>query len=102
MAVTLENTIERFRGLSTDTKPGLFPETVGGTAQRPREGSVFHEIDTGRRFIYHAGGWVKQPQTIEALLVETIDLQVQILAALRATHRGHELYQWKSLVDEDE
>lgn len=46
MAVKLITTIQRFQGLSTDTKPS-----------DPPEGSTFHAIDTGEHYIYHDSMW---------------------------------------------
>ena len=102
MAVTLENSIKRYRGLSTDQKPGVFPDARGEDTQKPFEGSTFTEIDTGRRFIYHGAEWTLQPQTLETLLIESISLQREILAVLKATHQGHELFDWSESVEIDE
>lgn len=99
MAVTYENSIKRYRGLSTDQKPGVFPDAVGLETQRPPDGSTFTEIDTGRRHVYHSGEWKLQPQTIEALLLESIELQREILAQLKSTHLGHELHLWSTEVE---
>lgn len=49
MTVSLVTTIQRWEGLSTDTKP----------SSDVREGSTFHEIDTGQKFIYQVNDWVK-------------------------------------------
>lgn len=94
MAVTLETTGKRYRGLSTDGKPGVNVDAVGDVIQRPTEGSVFTEIDTGVRYIYHVGEWIKQPQTLETLLSHSIEIQSAILAQLKATHSGHESFSW--------
>ncbi len=99
MAVTLESSIKRYRALSTDEKPGLFQAALGETTQKPLEGSTLTEIDPGRRFIWFNGGWQLQPQTLETLLRESIDLQQQILARLDAIHRGHEQFGWQAEVD---
>lgn len=44
--------IQRLRGLSTDTKPVNVPN-----------GSEFREMDTGKKFLYSAAGteWIEQP-----------------------------------------
>lgn len=46
MAVRLETVIKRFNGLSSDDKPTDVPE-----------GSTFHAIDTGEKFIFHDDLW---------------------------------------------
>jgi len=56
MAVSLITTIQRFQGLSTDTKP---------TA--PPEGSTFHAVDTGEQYIYYDGTWEQDLRLIYAL-----------------------------------
>ena len=98
MAVTYENSIKRYRGLSTDQKPGVFPDARGEETQRPYEGSTFTEIDTGARFIFFSGQWTRQPQTLETLLLESIELQREILSVLKETKLGHELYQWEEQI----
>ena len=74
MAVTLETgTIDRWRGLSTDTKP-----------QATKVGSIFTEIDTGHRYVW--GGswpWVRQQQTIDVAFMEMNGLLTEILEELR-------------------
>lgn len=99
MAVTLETSLKRFRGLSSDTKPGIEREAVGQPLQFPPEGSTFTELDTGRRYVYHGRTWILQPQTLEAMLEIMITLQLQVLEVLRATHRGHEEYLWEDEVE---
>lgn len=95
MAVQLEATIKRFRGLSTDIKPGSVSED-GGPVQRPPVGSEFIERDTGRRFRWSlSGAWERQEQTIEPLLTELIDTNRQILEMLAATQRGHIEHLWE-------
>ena len=56
MAATLEGTIKRYIGLSTDRKPGVDPVPVGGEAGPPA-GSTFLESDTGAIYRYHNGAW---------------------------------------------
>ena len=46
MTVYLETKINRYNGLSSDAKP-----------DSPPEGSTFHNIDTGEKFIFHDGTW---------------------------------------------
>jgi len=46
MAVKLETNIQRFNGLSSDSKP-----------ESPPEGSTFHVIDTGEKYIFHNDTW---------------------------------------------
>ncbi|NQT41294.1 MAG: hypothetical protein HQ581_27650 [Planctomycetes bacterium] len=99
MAYTSEGAITRFRGLSTDTKPGHDRAAVGEPLQLPRVGSTFTETDTGARYIWTGSWpWVRQDQTIEPLLAQLIDLNQQILAQLAATHRGHEEHLWEEEV----
>ena len=95
MAVQLEAHTLRYRGLSTDRKPGLDKEPGADEIQRPPVGSVFTEIDTGRRFVWtRSGAWERQEQTIEALLERLIETNLRILEVLAATQRGHEEYAW--------
>lgn len=94
MAVQLEQHANRYRGLSTDEKPGRAREE-DGTFQPVPIGSVFTETDTGRRYIWNGTWpWVRQEQTIESLLERLIDVNAQILEVLSATQRGHEEYLW--------
>lgn len=99
MAVQLESgsATKRFRGLSTDEKPGRVADAIGELVQIPPTGSVFTEVDTGERYVWMGSWpWVRQEQTIEALLSTLIDLNRQVLAELQATRRGHEEYQWEN------
>lgn len=100
MPVQLEaGAIKRFRGLSRDPKPGRFPQAVGEEMQYPPVGSVFTEIDTGARYIWRGSWpWVRQEQTVEALLQELIEVSHSILQTLAATQRGHEAYDWDTEV----
>ena len=86
MAVQLETTIQRFRGLSTDEKP-IGPRPVGAT---------FTEIDTGARYVWTGEEWLRQEQTIEGFLAELIDGNALILAELATIRRGHEEYLWEA------
>jgi len=100
MGVQLETNTKRFRGLSTDTKPGRDAEAIGQLIQRPPVGSVFTETDTGERYIWNGTWpWVRQEQTVETMLEELIEVNQQILARLDATHRGHEEYLWEEDVE---
>ncbi len=100
MAIQLETSTKRFRGLSTDEKPGHSAELVGGKLQTPPVGSIFTEVDTGKRY-YWIGSWpwVQQKQTIETILVELIDVNSQILETLQSIQRGHEEYAWENEVE---
>jgi hypothetical protein len=94
VGVQLETNTKRFRGLSTDLKPGHETEA------KPPVGSVFTETDTGERYIWTGSWpWVRQEQTIEGLLNELIEVNQQILNVLSATHRGHEEYLWEENVE---
>ena len=48
MTVKMVATINRWEGRSTDAKP----------SSGVREGSTFHEIDTGKKYIYQVNDWV--------------------------------------------
>lgn len=102
MAVQLETSIKRFRGLSTDLKPGHDRDGRAKTEpiQTMPVGSVFTETDTGRRFIWRGSWpWERQEQTIEGLLERLIDVNEQILKQLTTTHRGHEEHLWEENVE---
>ena len=102
MAVVLETTVKRFRGLSTDEKPGHFREAIGEAVQAIPVGSVFTEVDTGERYVW--GGswpWVRQEQTIESVLADLVASNEAILAVLRTTHLGHERHLWEREVEDD-
>ncbi len=100
MTVQLETNIKRFRGLSTDVKPGHDRDAIGEQLQTPPVGSVFTETDTGRRFIWRGSWpWIRQEQTIEGILERLIEVNTQILKMLSASHRGHEEYLWGNEVE---
>ena len=95
MAIQLETSNKRFRGLSSDLKPGH--DRDGRSKSEPAQtipvGSVFTETDTGKRFVWQGSWpWVRQEQTIEDLLERLIEVNVQVLGQLSTTHRGHEEY----------
>ena len=97
MAVALETTIKRYRGLSTDQKPGRFDVSEVGPV-----GSTFTEIDTGARFVWGgAWPWLRQEQTIETLLNELTEVNREMLAYLKAIHGGHEEHLWDETVEVD-
>jgi len=54
MTVCLETTIQRWNGQDGDQV----------TISNPREGSTFHAVDTGRKYIYHDGGWAEDLRDI--------------------------------------
>ena len=56
MAVSLIATIQRFQGLSTDTKP-----------LSPPEGSTFHAVDTGEQYVFYNDTWEQDLRLIAAL-----------------------------------
>lgn len=90
MAIQLETTFQRFRGLSTDTKPGH-------SEKGPPKGSIFIETDTGHRYVWTGSWpWARQEQTVEGFLAELIDQNAQIVALLAAMIRGHEEYLWEN------
>ena len=49
MTVSLVATIQRWEGLSTDDKPST----------DVKEGSTFHELDTGRRLVWNNSLWTE-------------------------------------------
>jgi hypothetical protein len=49
MTVCLETTIKRWNGQDGDQ------ETITDAP----EGSTFHAVDTGKKYIFHDGGWVE-------------------------------------------
>jgi len=57
MTVCLETTIQRWNGQSGDMV----------TITDAKEGSTFHAVDTGAKYIYHNGGWVEDLRLIYAL-----------------------------------
>ena len=80
MTVTLEaGAIKRFRGLSTDEKPGV-GEAFG-------VGSTFTELDTGDRYIWRGKGepWALQTQTIETMFADLMVINEEMLAEMRIT-----------------
>ena len=56
MTIKLETNIQRFNGVSSDAKP-----------DSPPEGSTFHNVDTGERFIFHNDMWEDDLRLIYAL-----------------------------------
>jgi len=83
MAVQLETTISRYRGLSTDTKPAIGLTELGEEPIVLRAGSVFRERDTGDRYEWTGSTWERQEQTIETLFENLTDLNREMLSALR-------------------
>ncbi len=84
MAVTLETTIKKYRGLSTDPKPG----TMGLDEAIPA-GSVFIESDTNQQYVWTGRWpWVLQAQS-DGFWLERLSLQLEGIArVLLATHNG--------------
>lgn len=102
MAVQLETTIQRFRGLSADIKPGrdLPLDAADEIFETPPVGSIFTEVDTGARFVWTGSWpWVRQDQTIEPLLNRLIEVNSQMLQTLAAIQRGHEEHLWENEVE---
>ena len=54
MTVCLETTIKRFNGQDGDQV----------TITDVPEGSTFHAVDTGKKYIYHDGGWAEDLRDI--------------------------------------
>jgi len=101
MAIQLEaGSLKRFRGLSTDIKPGHDAHGIGELQQTPPTGSVFVESDTGDRYVWTGSWpWVRQEQTIEAYLERLIEVNSQILSELNAIRRGHQEHSWGEEVE---
>ena len=101
MAIQLETgSIKRFRGLSTDIKPGHDAQAIGELQQTPPAGSIFTESDTGDRYVWTGSWpWIRQEQTIEGFLERLIDVNTQILSELTAIRRGHQEYDWGDEVE---
>ncbi len=97
----LEQHINRWRGLSSEVKPELV-SLEGGKPSKIPAGSLFTEIDTGNQYRWTGHEWVRQVQTIEALLGELIAGNARIEGVLRATHRGHEQHLWEDEVEIEE
>ena len=55
MTVCLETTIQRWNGADGEQL------TMTGTI---REGSTFHAVDIGKKYIYHDSGWVEDLRDI--------------------------------------
>lgn len=53
MTVLLEGIKKRWICVAADTKP----ETA-------TEGSEVHEIDTGKKFVFHDGSWLEDKRTV--------------------------------------
>ena len=90
MTVTREDrSITRFRGLSTDEKPGRIIEEAaedGISLREPQinEGSVFTEVDTGHRYIWRGQWpWERQEQTIDAQFAELSGLMAEAVSVLK-------------------
>jgi len=100
MAVQLETNTSRYRGLSTDIKPGRDANAIGELLQTPPVGSIFTESDTGERYIWTGSWpWTRQEQTIEDYLERLIDVNSRVLSELSAIRRGHQEYLWNEDVD---
>jgi hypothetical protein len=54
MTAMLETTIQRWNGQDGDQV----------TITDVREGSTFHAVDTGRKYVYHNGGWAEDLRDI--------------------------------------
>lgn len=104
MSVSLESghSIKRFRGLSSDEKPGRVPIDIGDPIGELPDGSVFTEMDTGERYVWVGSWpWIRQEQTIETLFADLMNVNEKILAYVKATHEGNELHLWCEDVEVD-
>ena len=61
MTVVLETTKQRWNGASIDEKPTDAPE-----------GSEYHAVDTGEKYIFHNGMWVEDLRDIYAIKAAAI------------------------------
>ena len=75
--------IKRYRGLSTDAKPGVDDLGIDSAF-----GSIFTEVDTGNRYVWGGHVWVRQEQTIETLFAELMQLNQDILAELKVIRQA--------------
>ena len=75
--------IKRFRGLSTDDKPGVDDLGIDRAF-----GSIFTELDTGAKYVWGGNVWVRQEQTIETLINELRAVNEELLAAMRLIQHG--------------
>lgn len=88
MAVTLEGTIRRYIGLSSDRKPGTDPVPVGGESTPPM-GSTFLESDTGVIYRYDNGSWRTPASTDQQLVMLTyIFEELRQLSEILQRHTG--------------
>ena len=83
MAVTLEGTIQRFRADSADEKPISGVLEAGQDPVTIRVGSVLTERDTGDRYVFDGNSWQRQEQTIETLFAALMEINQDMLAALK-------------------
>ena len=100
MAIQLEKHVNRYRGLSTDQKPGRFRGPDGNKPSGIPVGSVFTETDTGKRFVWTVSKeWARQEQTVETLLGDLVDINSKILDELKITRAGHQEFSWGDELD---
>ena len=77
MSVTREATITRFRGDSSDAKPGLDSEPT------IQVNSTFTERDTGDRYLWNGAVWVRQVQTIETMFLGLMEINAEMLGEMK-------------------
>ncbi len=79
--------IQRWRGLSSEEKPGRAIDILDGDNETPAfvpTGSVFTELDTGHRYIWRGQWpWERQEQTIDAQFEELSGLMREAVTALK-------------------
>ena len=96
MAVTSEGASKRYRGLSTDIKPGRTRPGDGAPERTPPVGSTFTETDTGARFVWTGSWpWERQEQTIEPLLRDINESIQELVSQMATIIRGHEEHLWE-------
>ena len=93
-------TPHRYRGLSTDEKPGRSASETGGKVPSIPMGSEFVETDTQNKYEWH-GAWVSNGKTLEGILADLAGLAQRTLDLAVATHRGHEKHLWEENVTVD-
>ena len=84
--------IQRWRGLSSEEKPGRAIDTLDEDNAYPLPipvGSVLTEIDTGQKFYWDGGWpWKIQAQTIDEMFFELMQVNLQMLQEMRAIKRA--------------
>ena len=84
--------IQRWRGFSTEEKPGRAIDILDGDNEYPQPiptGSVLTEIDTGNKFYWDGGWpWKLQAQTIDEMFFDLVQLNLQMLQVMKDIKRA--------------